>query len=232
MTTVAIMQPTFAPWIGYLAMMDSVDLFVFLDNVQFERRSWQQRNRIKTGNGPQWLTVPVLSKGLREQHICDVRIDQSSGFATKHIQAIRHAYGTCDAYDDYADGIADIIRRRQDRLVDLTTELIELLRTFFGVPTPSVLASSLRAEGRKAELLANICQALGAKSYLSPPGSQVYLDQTTAFRDRDIDVRYHRYDHPTYRQRFGAFESHMSSIDLLFNEGANSRDIMLSGIPS
>lgn len=213
-----------------MAMMDRVDTFVFLDNVQFERRSWQQRNRIKTGNGPQWLTIPVLSKGLREQQIRDVRIDQSISFAAKHVQAIQYAYGTCDAFDDYADGIIDAILSGHERLVDLTTELIELLQLSFGISTPCILASSLDAEGRKAQLLANICQALGAKTYLSPPGSQVYLDQTTAFSDRDIEIRYHRYDHPTYRQRYGAFESHMSSIDLLFNEGRNSRNVILSGM--
>ena len=86
------MQPTYLPWIGYFDLIDRVDCFVFLDSVQFDRRSWQQRNRVLTTQGPRWVTVPVKSKGRRDQRICDVEIDQSSEFGRKHLETLRHAY--------------------------------------------------------------------------------------------------------------------------------------------
>ena len=88
MTSAAIMQPTYLPWCGYMALIESVDEFVLLDTVQFAKRSWQQRNQIKTRNGPLWLTVPVVSKGLRNQKICDVKIDTERDFPQRHIRTI------------------------------------------------------------------------------------------------------------------------------------------------
>jgi hypothetical protein len=223
------MQPTYLPWLGYFDLMDQVDTFVLLDSVQFARRSWQQRNRIKTRDGVRWLTVPVRSKGHRDQRISEVRIDPTTPFADAHLETIRHAYSRAAAYDAYADALATLMGRPHERLVDVNVALLEWLRTTLGIATPLVRSSTLNAHGEREGLLVEICRALGATRYVSPQGARVYLESTTVFPDAGIELCYQGYQHPEYRQLHGAFASHLSAIDALMNEGARSLDIIRSG---
>ncbi|MBF0176827.1 MAG: WbqC family protein [Magnetococcales bacterium] len=229
MTTLAIMQPTYLPWAGYFGLMDQVDQFVLLDVVQYDRRSWQQRNRIKTADGPLWLTVPVLSKGLREQRIQDVVIDGERDFVVTHERSLRTAYGRTPFFATYSSGLFEILAKGHGKLADLTIELIQWLRDQLGMRTPLVRASSLETSGSKADLLAGICTTLGGSLYISPPGSREYLDATTAFSDRGIPVRYFAYEHPHYTQPFGEFIPYMSVVDMLFNHGPESLALIRQG---
>lgn len=222
------MQPTYLPWIGYFGMMDRVDVFVLLDSVQFARRSWQQRNQIKTANGPIWLTVPVLTKGAREQLIKDVRIDRSRDFPESHIRSIELNYRRSPHYDEYAPGLSAILRGRHERLSELTIEMISWLRDRLGISTSLRLSSDLCTGERKDSLLAALCELVMADHYLAAPGSRDYLDQSTAFAAKGIQVSYHEFAHPAYPQQFGGFVPYMSVIDLLFNVGRDSLSLIRS----
>lgn len=230
MTTVAIMQPTYLPWLGYFALMDRVDVFVFLDSVQFERRSWQQRNRIKGADGPQTLTVPVHKKGLRAQRIAEAQIDFAAGFPHKHVRAIKHCYARAPYFDRYSAELFVIMQRSCNQLVELTIGLIDWLAEQLGIASRCLRSGTLGAEGREADLLADICRRLEADCYVSPPGSMGYLANSDAFERLGIPVVYNEYDHPTYPQLHGTFVSHMSVLDLMFNAGPDSLNIIREGV--
>lgn len=227
--TVAIMQPTYLPWIGYFDMMEQCDLFLFLDCVQFDRRSWQQRNRIKTANGETWLTVPVLSKGRRDQKICDVEIERGGDFPAKHVRTLQHAYGRAQARTPHLEDFSAVLEEPRTHLADLNVALIEHLRGAFGIATPTVRSSTLDGAGQRVERLVSLCEAVGATTYLSPRGSHGYIEEDNRFGKHGIELRYHAYEHPTYRQLHGDFVSHMSAVDLVLNEGADAGNILRSG---
>lgn len=229
MTRVAIMQPTYLPWAGYFGLMRSVDLFILLDSVQFARRSWQQRNQIKTANGPQWLTVPVLVKGKRDQRIDEVEIDATAHFADAHRKAIEFNYRKAAAYDAIAPQLLPLLDQPGSRLSDLTIALIERIQRLLGISTPVMRSSAMHGEGAKADLLVSLCREVGAKEYISPPGSQEYLDESDAFANAGIPVKYFRFTHPEYPQLFGAFLPFMSSIDMLMNCGDDSLALIERG---
>jgi hypothetical protein len=226
---VAIMQPTYLPWVGYFGLMHSVDLFLLLDSVQFARRSWQQRNRIKTANGPIWLTVPVLSRGRRDQRVAEVEIDRSRDFPRGHVTALELSYRKAPSYAAQAPALLEILGAEHRLLTDLTIGALTLMRDAFGITTPVRRASELAAEGTSAELLANLCMQVGATEYVSPPGSAEYLDASDAFQRAGIPYRYFEFAHPVYPQRFGEFLPFMSAVDLLFNCGPDALGLIDSG---
>jgi len=226
MTTVAIMQPTYIPWLGYFDLIDRSDIFVFLDSVQFDKRSWQQRNRIKTSNGELMLTVPVLTKGRFNQKICDVIIEKSQKFEKKHFNSIRSNYKKSKYYNLYIQELEEIFNSNISKLTDLNMRLIEWLSSKLGVGSEFVSSSKLDVSGSKTELLINICNEINANHYLSPDGSKKYIDKNNLFVKSGIKLSYQNYRHPTYNQLFGDFLPYMSALDLLFNEGANSLNII------
>jgi hypothetical protein len=224
---VAIMQPTYLPWIGYFAMIDRVDRFVYLDTVQFTRRSWQQRNRIKTAQGELMLSVPVFSKGMRDQTIAETRVDWQSGFAKKHLKSIETAYRRAPFFETYFEPLRERYNPEAATLADFTIDIIDFLCGAFGIRTPRGRSSSLPGEGRQATLLASICKGMGASQYLSAPGSRDYIEQAHAFERAGVTVSYHEYDHPTYQQGSGPFLPHMAAIDLLFRCGGEEGLVIL-----
>lgn len=226
----AIMQPTYLPWMGYFALMDQVDEFVFLDSVQFTRRSWQQRNRIKSPQGEHCLTIPVFKKGLRDQLIKDVVIDKSSDYARDHMMTIKLSYAQAPYFKEYHQEIFSIFERGHERLADLTIDLIVRLKDVLGIKTKCLKSSDLNIDGKKDGLLSDICLHLKVDHYVSPVGSKVYLLDSPEFTDKHIQVSYNEYQHPEYHQLFGSFLPYMSVIDLLFNEGPKSLEIIRSGI--
>lgn len=223
---VAIMQPTYLPWSGYFGLMDAVDVFVLLDTVQFERRSWQQRNKIKTSQGAQWLSVPVLSKGKRDQRICDVEIDKSSGFSRAHRRSIEMSYSKTIYFKKYANTFLPLLCNPNLLLAELTIDLIHNIKARLGISTKLIRASELNGEGSKSDLLASLCQQLGASSYVSPPGSKEYLCQSEAFDEIGVPLRYFHFSHPEYNQQFDGFLPYLSVVDMLFNCGEQSLDLI------
>jgi len=219
MTKVAIMQPTYLPWSGYFGLMQTVDVFILLDSVQFDKRSWQQRNQIKTPQGPQWLTVPVITKGLREQLIVDVEIDKNSDFVTKHCRSITQNYSNTHFFKEYSSELFLLLNQQKIHLVDLNTTIINHFKKLLGLKVSLLRSSELETRGKKADLLAFLCQQVKAKSYVSPQGSREYLSKSTAFQQIDIPVKYYQLNEFKYPQKFDGFLPYMSFIDLLFNCG-------------
>lgn len=227
---IAINQPTYLPWMGYFDLIDQVDLFVILDNVQFVKQSWQQRNRIRTAQGLKWLTVPVIFRGRLGQLIKDVEI-RESGFARDHIRAIELAYGRAPFFPEYFPSLKQRIEELQEGLLlNLTLELIQWALAILKIKTPLVLASTLGVNGKRTELLANICQTIGATEYLSPLGSAEYLlAEQDLLRHRGIGIWFQNYEHPQYRQVFSPFEPFASVIDLIFNHGEDAMAVIRRG---
>jgi len=227
--TVAIMQPTYLPWIGYFDLIDQVDCFVFLDSVQFERRSWQQRNRVKAPDRTLWLSVPVLSKGKREQRIADVEIDLNTNFHQNHLKTIDHIYGKAPYYQQYIGDLSALLCQSHRQLSDLNIDLIGLLCGSLGIKTDIARSSSLDVGGNKTALLVDICKTLGASRYISVEGSRGYIEENDLFASNAIQLDYQAFLHPEYRQLYGDFVPYLSVLDLLFNEGPDSLSIVRSG---
>jgi hypothetical protein len=227
--TAVIMQPTYLPWSGYFDLVDQADVFVLLDSVQFDRRSWQQRNRIKTAQGELMLTVPVRSKGRFDQRIADVEIDAERRFADTHVRSVRLAYARAPHAARFLDAWEAVVRRGHARLADLNAELIAWLRDALGLQTPLVRSSSLDVSGKRVELLVDVCRAVGADHYLSPAGSRGYIEENDLFAVHGIALRYQAYRAPRYRQLHGEFIPSLSVLDLLLNEGDGSLAVIRSG---
>ena len=209
--------------------MQAVDIFIFLDSVQFAKRSWQQRNQIKTAKGAQWLTAPVASKGKRNQLICETKLDDSSNFASKHRKSIENNYAKAPWFKDLGP---DLLARFEGQmlLADLNIGIIEHCHNLLGIKATVLRSSLMQSKGPKAELLASLCKEVGATEYISVPGSKCYLDECSVFEDIGVPVSYFNYRHPEYPQLFGDFLPYMSVIDMLFNCGEQSADLIRSGI--
>lgn len=219
-TRVAIMQPTYLPWVGYFAMIDRADVFIYLDTVQFSRRSWQQRNRIKTAQGELMLTIPVHNKGKREQTIHEAQINHSSNFGVKHWRSIESAYRKAPYFAGNASKLEQHFMKPATNLADFNIGLIEILCEIFGIITPRQRSSTMKSQGRKAELLAALCREVGADCYLSALGSRDYIEDSQAFEEAGVTIQYHFYEHPVYAQTKGEFLPYMAAIDMLFHLGA------------
>ena len=213
------MQPTYLPWIGYFSMIDRVDEFVFFDCVQFNKRSWQQRNYIKGQNGAQWLSVPVLTKGLAEQRIHDVRVDQSRDFIKQHLKKIEFNYKKAPYFDYWRDILWPLYHELEAReelfLADVNVQLVQTICTQVGIDTLFSHSKDLSISGKQADRLAAICLQRNATTYLSAPGSKAYIEQSDVFIRSGIQVAYHEYNPVEYSQINGDFLPYMSIIDVL-----------------
>jgi hypothetical protein len=228
---IAIMQPTYLPWLGYFDLADDVDLFVLLDNVQFVKRSWQQRNRVKTAAGLAWLTVPVNVSGRYHQRITEASISDAS-FVDAHLRTVAHNYSKAPNYKDRYAPFGDALKRgaATGSLAELNIGLIRFLFDALGVKTPLARATAIGVEGRRTELLAQICRSTGASQYLSPLGSAVYLlDEARMLQDGGVEVLFQHYEHPIYSQLFPPFLPYASAVDLLLNEGPRSLEVIRWG---
>lgn len=228
---IAIMQPTYLPWIGYFDLMDQVDLFVFLDQVQFAKRSWQQRNRIKTPKGLEWISVPVRVRGRYLQKINEVIISDPD-FWQVHLRSIQYNYSRSYYFKEYFEQLMEIYGKGSpwNYLLDLNLTLIEWIAKTIGITTPMIKSSSLGVKGKRSNLLVEICKEVGADKYISPIGSAGYLlNELDEFEKLGIQVLFHNYQHPEYRQCFGPFIPYASCIDLLLNEGPYSLNVIRNG---
>ncbi len=202
---------------------------MFMPFVQLSKQSWQVRNRIKTRRGPAWLAVPVYVKGKSRQTIKDARI-AGGGWRRKHWETIRQNYGAAPHFDDYAGVFAEAYGRKWEWLVDLNLHLIAKMRECLGVATPIVDAAAFTFEGTKSDLVIDICRKLGAGDYLSSDGEAAYIERAK-FEAAGIDQRYLGWRPTPYPQLFGEFIPNLSAIDLLFNCGPRSLDVIMGKSP-
>ncbi|HKI81196.1 MAG TPA: WbqC family protein, partial [Pseudodesulfovibrio sp.] len=164
---VTIHQPDFIPWLGFFDRWSRSDVYVVLDTVQFIRRGWHHRDRIKTPNGPRWLTVPVAKKGRFEQRIADTLIDESSNWRAKHLSTLRAAYVRTSGFAGLFPEVEAIYGMNHRRLMDHNREFLELIAGRLGITAPIVLASDLGVAGSRSELLAGLVEAVGGDVYLT-----------------------------------------------------------------
>ena len=228
---IAILQPTFLPWLGWFDIADQVDLLILLDDVAFSKQSWQQRNRIRTGDRLALVTVPVVTAGRLGQPICQVALSDTR-FAAKLERTLSGSYARAPFFRALFPGFQETLQRAagSGNLSDLNSGLIEWFMDVLGIPTPVRRSSTLDAQGRRGEYLVALCQHVGATNYLSPAGSEAYLlEDRACFEQQNIKVALHEFAHPEYRQVFDPFIPYASTLDLLFNEGPRSLEIIRSG---
>lgn len=227
----AISQPAFLPWLGWFDLVDQVDLFIILDDVAFSKQSWQQRNRIRTRNGLEFLSVPVKTAGRLGQVIADCElVDQS--FVVKTIKSLQANYAKAPFFDGAFDELVSTLQSSAstNRLVELNCSLISWMAARLGLATPTIRASTLGIGGERGEHVAAICERVGAACYLSPVGAEHYLiEDKCSFDRRSIEISIHVYEHPQYVQRFSPFIPFASALDLIFNLGPAAGDVMRSG---
>ena len=221
---VAAHQPQYLPWLGYFDKIDRADVFVLLDNVQFKKNEWQNRNRIKTAAGPQWLTVPVTYKF--PQRINEVVINNRDRWQHKQRQAILSNYRKASYWDDFAPIIEEIFTPVWDYLAPLNIFVVKRLAEILGIATPLYVASEFATFPETPdERLIAIAKHFGADTYLAGSGGGDYMD-LDRYEQSDIKVLFQEYHHPVYEQLFGEFAPFMSVLDLLFNHGQDSLRIL------
>jgi len=223
MNLVTIRQPGYFPYLGFFKKIESCDVFVFLDDVQFEKNDWDNRNKIKTVDGPAWLTVPVLHKfGTK---LNEIRIDNNQEWSKKHRKTIEMNYQKAKYFSDYWDDIESILNKKWEKLIDLNFEFITYFMKKLSITTHTVKSSELKITKTGSERLLEICKKLNSDTYLSGELGRNYLNEEI-FSENKIDVIYEKFSHPVYRQIHGEFLPNMAVMDILFNEGENAANIL------
>ena len=198
MKKIAIMQPTYLPWSGYFGLMHYVDIFVLLDSVQFERRSWQQRNKIKTDLGEKLLTIPVIKKGKRDQLINEVLIDKNNEFNNQHINLIKQHYSKAPFFKENFEKIfySDLYNKKFLHEITITSilKIKDLLDKY-----KIYKSSELDIAGKKTTYWPQFVQ-VSIPMNIFPVGSKNYLDKSTIFAEKKITINYFKYNHPVYKQ--------------------------------
>jgi hypothetical protein len=216
----AIVQPSYIPWRGYFDLIRRSDVFVFYDDVQYDRRGWRNRNRIKTPHGTRWLTIPVHARGAQSEHIPINAIETAgTGWAREHLQVLTRSYERAPHFQEFRDWLERVYAAPPPLLADFTIALTIDIATFLGIrDTRFVRASELGCEGKATARLVDVLRRVGATRYLSGPSAKDYLDdsQLTA---ANIALEWMEYDYPEYAQLHPPYDPHVTILDLLFMEG-------------
>ena len=224
---ISIMQPGYLPWLGFFELIEHCDQFVILDDVQYTKRDWRSRNRIRTKDGWMWLSVPVISKGLANQLISDAKINNDTSWSRKHLKNIKTNYMHAKFFNQYIKAFENIYSNKWDKLIDLNMEIIFFVVKELGIKTPIILSSSLSIPNdiTNNERIIKICKSLKATNLYDSEGAKAFID-LKLFEEANINVTFQSYKHPEYTQTYKPFLKYMSIIDLLFNEGPNSKNII------
>ena len=216
---VSIHQPAYLPWLGYFDKIRRSDLFLYLDSVQFQKGSFQNRNKIRSKDGPVWLTVPVEIKGkLHEHTLAQIAINNRIGWQAKHWSALKMNYSRAAYSADRLPAMYGFYEGSYEHLSELCWEMLVYFNRQLRISTPMQRTSAMaNVEGAKSELVLNLCRSVGATTYLSGALGRGYLDEK-AFSTAGINIVYQSYQHPLYRQAYEGFEPAMGVIDLLLNE--------------
>ena len=221
---VVILQPSYIPWRGYFGQIRKADLFIFYDDVQYDKHGWRNRNQIKTAQGKQWLTIPVHSKGVTEGiPIKDVRIDWSKPWGKNHLKALTFAYNKSPHFKDYLPMLESFYHRRDECLADFTIETTILISRELGITSTRFLRSSELPgiHGVKTDRLIQILKQVGAEHYISGPSARDYIEKEK-FDEAGITLEYMEYNYPEYPQLYPPFEPYVSILDLLFMTGKDA----------
>jgi hypothetical protein len=225
---VAILQSNYIPWKGYFDLINMVDEFILLDDVQYTRGHWRNRNQIKTPNGLNWLTIPVSVKGKLSQRIVDTKIADAR-WRTKHWKTIQQNYTKSKFFNLYKETFKNLyLGYEEDYLSEINCRFIKEICRLLGIKTKISWSMSYSAKGKKSERVISLCKAAGATVYLSGPAGKNYLTEDR-FKEESIELQYTDYSgYKPYNQLFPPFCHTVSILDLLFNEGRNATHFMKS----
>ncbi len=225
-------QPNYLPYLGFFDKAGRCDRFVLVDNTQFVKRGpfgWIHRNKIRTPAGSSWLTVPVLTHGRYEQTILEAEIDNHAPWGRKHWRTILGQYRKAPFFAEHAEFFEAAYQKRWDRLVDLNLAFIDYLFRALRIEVPVFRASALGIAGKATGYVIDLCRKSGATVYISGKHGRDYLD-IPAFAEAGIELRFQEYAHPEYDQgQPGSFVPYCSVIDLLFQHGPRSLEILQRG---
>lgn len=223
-----ILQPSYIPWRGVFEQIYRADVFVFYDDVQYDKHGWRNRNRIKTANGSIWLTIPVHGRGapVTGLPIYQVEIDNHQNWAEKHWKSLCQAYTKAPYFREYAPLLEPFYAHPPQKLADLTIPLTITLARALGIQHTQFLRSSdLPARGAKTERLISLLTHLGATDYLSGPSARDYIEPEQ-FVAAGITLEYITYHYPEYPQLYPPFDPQVSILDLLFNTGSRAGEFI------
>jgi hypothetical protein len=225
MTIAIVHQPQYFPYLGFFHKLAQADIYVVMDSVEFMRRGIQHRNKIKTRQGEQWLTVPVFHQ--EKQLINQVQIDTELPWARKHWGTLKTNYAPAPYFDLYAAELESILFQNWQSLCELNLALLEWVMQVLGIQIPIVKLSDFKVEGRKSELLIRACKAVGADTYLSGSGGKQYME-LSQFEAADVNVIWQEFTHPAYKQLFPelAFIPNLSILDVLFCCGLETQKFL------
>lgn len=225
---VAIIQSCYIPWKGYFDLINTVDEFILFDDVQYTRRDWRNRNKIKTPNGLMWLTIPVKTKGERLQKVKDTEISDPQ-WNQKHWKSIIRNYSRAKNFQNNKEFFEDLYLGTNERFLSrINYRFISGICVLLGIETKISWSMDYSIVDGKTERLVELCRQAGATEYLSGPAAKVYIDEEQ-FRNEGIALQYFDYsDYSEYGQMYPPFEHEVSIIDLIFNEGLNATTFLKS----
>lgn len=216
------MQPTYLPWPGYFNLISLVDIFIFLDDVQYEKSSWQNRNKILVNYQPHFLTVPVLHKSLN-QKINEMEIDDKKNWRRKHSVSIQNSYAKCKYVKNLSPIIDIICDKNTTKLCELNMKIIILISELLGLSPLFLISSQLGIEGKRSEKILKLCQYVGCNEYVSPVGAKQYIAEDGLFNNSAIKLTFQEFIPKPYPQKENSdFISHLSIVDLVANIGWSS----------
>ena len=224
---IAILQSNYIPWKGYFDLLNSVDDFIFYDEVQYTKNDWRNRNRLKTAQGVQWLTIPVRQEKLG-QKISETRVVDAA-WGRKHWRTVAQAYARAPHFGQYHDALEQLYcRPASDYLSEINQQFIRAINGWLGIQTRLHSAADFAVHGDRTARLVQLVQAVGGTEYVSGPAAAAYLE-AEQFARAGIALTWMSYEgYPEYQQLHGPFEHRVSVLDLLLNAGPASREYMLS----
>jgi len=228
MKKIAIVQSNYIPWKGYFDLINMVDEFVLFDDVQFTRRDWRNRNKIKTPQGLKWLSIPIDNKGKFFQKVNEARV-ANNDWSVIHWETIKQSYVHTPYFKDYKDLFENFyMNNQEEQLSVINARLIEIVNSILGIGTKITWSSDYELVEGRTEKLLSICQQAGADFYLSGPAARDYLDESLA-QEMGIKVIWMNYlGYPEYSQLHPPFEHGVSILDLIFNAGPRAKNLMKS----
>lgn len=222
-------QPEYLPYLGFFYKMAKADTFILADHLQFSKKDFLNRNRIRThanASGWSWLTVPVLLHGKGYQKINEIEIDNSIDWAKKHWQLIYFNYKRTPFFNVYGNFFEKLYQEKWQKLTDLNETIIDYIRKELDIKTTLIKSSDYNFKGQKTDLIVELCKEFKADTYFSGMGGKLYIE-AEKLKENDIQLIFSDFKHPIHPQRFEPFVENLSAIDLLFNCGKNSKEIIL-----
>ncbi|VEF25288.1 WbqC-like protein family [Shewanella baltica] len=227
----AIMQPTFLPWSGYFHLMSEVDIFVYLDDAQFQKSSWHNRNRISLNNASHWLTVPVLHQHL-EQTLLETRLKNTIPWREKMTRLLEQTYAKHPFSHELTDFIELISNANFTSLAELNIALIEMMAQKLSINCQTIRSSELDIPGVRTQRLVSILHDIKATEYLSPQGAREYLTADSFIEKTDITLSFQQFEPQIYPKiKAEHFIEKLSMLDVVMNIGWCDSKAYITQIP-